>query len=91
LCIERSHMSFYSEYSGRCHRAAKPVIVPEIYQGSEGWDDWIAKFENLANVNGWEAANEFNWIEICLTGKGAKKCKVCRRKHKPIMQESKQH
>ena len=44
----------------------------EIYQGGQGWDDWIARFENVVTVNGWDAEAKLNWIKVCLTG-GAQK------------------
>ena len=49
-----------------------PLIVPEIYQGGEGWDDWIARFENVATVNGWDAEAKLNWIKVCLAGRAQK-------------------
>ena len=50
----------------------KPLIVPETYQGGEGWDDWIARFENVATVNGWDAEVKLNWIKVCLAGRAQK-------------------
>ena len=53
-------------------RSSKPLIVPEAYQGGEGWDDWITRFENVATVNAWEAADKLNWIKVCLVGRAQK-------------------
>ena len=50
----------------------KPLIVPETYQGGEGWDNWIARFENMATVNGWNAEAKLNWIKVCLVGRAQK-------------------
>ena len=50
----------------------KPLIVPETYQGGEGWDDWITRFENVATVNGWDAKAKLNWIKVCLAGRAQK-------------------
>ena len=50
----------------------KPLIIPETYQGGEGWDDWIAWFENVTTVNGWDAEAKLNWIKVCLAGRAQK-------------------
>ena len=50
----------------------KPLIVPETYQGGEGWDDWITRFKNVATVNGWDAEAKLNWIKVCLAGRAQK-------------------
>ena len=50
----------------------KPLIIPETYQGGEGWDDWITRFENVATVNGWNAEAILNWIKVCLAGRAQK-------------------
>ena len=50
----------------------KPLIVPETYQGGEGWDDWIGRFENVATVNGWDAEAKLNWIKVCLAERAQK-------------------
>ena len=52
--------------------SSKPLIVPETYKEGEGWDEWIARFENVATVNGWEAADKLNWIKVCLAGRAQK-------------------
>ena len=31
--------------------AAKPVVLPNTYDSSSSWDDWICHFENVADVN----------------------------------------
>jgi len=38
----------------------------------KGWDDLIARFENVATVNGWEAADKLKWIKVCLAGRAQK-------------------
>lgn len=50
----------------------KALIVPETFQGGEGWDDWITRFENVATVNGWDAESKLNWLKVCLTGRAQK-------------------
>ena len=50
-----------------------------MYQGGKGWDKWIAKFESVASVNGWEAADNlrYAWQEGLRN-----RCKDCQRKNK---------
>jgi len=53
-------------------RPSKPLIIPEAYQGGDGWDEWITRFENVATVNDWDAAAKLNWIKVCLAGRAQK-------------------
>jgi len=43
----------------------KLLIFRETYQGGERWDNWIAWFENMATVDGWDAEAKLNWIKVC--------------------------
>ena len=31
--------------------AARPLVMPEIFNGDSSWDQWIYHFENVAVVN----------------------------------------
>jgi len=53
-------------------RPSKPLVIPEAYQGGDGWDEWIIRFENVATVNEWDAAAKLNWIKVCLAGRAQK-------------------
>ena len=61
----------------RSHRrhgamASKPVILPETFQGTTSWDDWIEHFERVAIVNEWITnAAKLKWLKVRLTGKTA--------------------
>ena len=50
-------------------RPSKPLIIPEAYQGGDGWDEWITRFKNVATVNEWDATAKLNWIKVCLAGR----------------------
>ena len=50
----------------------KPVVLPDSFTGEAGWDEWITHFENVADVNGWSAAQKLKWIKVCLTGRAQK-------------------
>ena len=52
--------------------ASKPVILPEPFQGTASWDDWIEHFERVAIVNEWTTnAAKLKWLKVRLTGKAA--------------------
>jgi len=51
---------------------SKPLIILKAYQGGDGWDEWITRFENVATVNDWDAAAKLNWIKACLAGRAQK-------------------
>ena len=52
--------------------ASKPVILPETFQGTASWDDWIEHFERVAVVNEWtSSAAKLKWLKVRLTGKAA--------------------
>eukprot|EP00731_Ephydatia_muelleri_P023001 Em0015g584a len=34
--------------------AARPLVMPEIFNGDSSWDQWIYHFENVAVVNDWD-------------------------------------
>ena len=52
--------------------ATKPVVLPETFNGEKSWDDWIAHFESVADVNEWkEDAAKLKWLQVRLTGRAA--------------------
>ena len=52
--------------------ASKPLVLPETFQGTESWEDWIEHFERVAAVNKWTSnASKLKWSKVRLTGKAA--------------------
>ena len=52
--------------------ASKPPVLPETFQGTESWEDWIEHFERVAAVNEWTSnASKLKWLKVRLTGKAA--------------------
>ena len=49
--------------------AARPVVLPEPYNGESRWDEWISHFEDVAAVNTWDAGAKLLWLRVRLTGK----------------------
>ena len=48
---------------------AKPVVLPETFDGTRGWDEWCFHFENVASVNDSE---RLKWLQVRLTGRAQK-------------------
>ena len=56
--------------------ASKPVVLPETFQGTASWEDWIEHFERVAAVNEWTSnASKLKWLKVRLTGKAAAELK----------------
>ena len=51
---------------------AKPVVLPETFDGTKNWDEWYFHFENVAAVNGWDDALKLKWLRVQLTGRAQK-------------------
>jgi len=34
-------------------RAARPLVLPEVFDGQKSFDEWVSHFENVSAVNGW--------------------------------------
>ena len=48
--------------------AARPLVMPEVFNGDSSWDQWIYHFENVAVVNDWDEAARLRWLKVRLTG-----------------------
>ena len=51
---------------------AKPLVLPDTYDATKSWDDWISHFENVADVNEWNDAMKLKWIKVRLIGRAQK-------------------
>ena len=56
----------------RAANTARPVVLPETFDGTENWGDWYLHFENVAAVNGWDDAEKLKWLRVRLTGRAQK-------------------
>jgi len=47
----------------------RPVIMPEAYNRDQTtlWDQWIAHFDSVAKINGWDDATKLLWLQVRLT------------------------
>ncbi|KRZ05177.1 hypothetical protein T11_5140 [Trichinella zimbabwensis] len=47
----------------------RTIAVPEQYDGSSDWDEWLEHFEDVAAVNGWSEAEKLRWLPLSLSQK----------------------
>jgi len=43
-------------------------LIPKTYSSEGNLDDWIAHFENVAAINGWDNAAKLQWLSVRMTG-----------------------
>ena len=48
---------------------ARPLVLPEIFDGQKSFDEWVSHFENVSAVNGWNDDDKLLWLKVRLTGK----------------------
>ena len=51
---------------------ARPLVLPEVFDGSSSWSDWRFHFENVATVNGWDDTQKLRWLRVRMTGRAQK-------------------
>ena len=49
--------------------SARAVVLPEIFDSSKNWDEWVFHFESVATVNGWDDADKLRWLPVRVTGR----------------------
>ena len=49
--------------------ALRPLVLPEPFSDEGRWEWWLYHFQNMADVNGWDAAQKLKWLKVRLTGK----------------------
>ena len=52
--------------------AARPIVLPDPYNGEGSWEEWTFHFENIAVVNGWDDAQKLKFLRVRLTGRAQK-------------------
>lgn len=57
---------------GRPAGVTRPVVLPEMFDGTGSWGDWSFHFENVAAVNGWDNTQKLQWLRVRLTGRAQK-------------------
>ena len=45
----------------------RPLVLPEPYNGESRWEEWMYHFESVADVNGWDEAQQLKWLKVRLT------------------------
>ena len=49
-------------------KSRKPVVMPEKFDGSDTWEDYITHFELCADLNGWTPREKGNYLAVSLRG-----------------------
>ena len=58
--------------AGGVSTPARPVVLPEIFDGTKSWDEWVFHFESVAAVNGWDETDKLKWLRVRVTGRAQK-------------------
>ena len=49
--------------SNSCMRII-PSIIPDVYNGEAEWDEWIAHFDCVTRINGWDDDTHLLWLHV---------------------------
>ena len=47
----------------------RPQLLPEKFDGSENFDDWVSTFECISEINGWNEREKALWLRVYVEGK----------------------
>jgi len=47
----------------------RPQLLPEKFDGSENFDDWVSTFECISEINGWNEREKALWLRAYVKGK----------------------
>ena len=70
--VEEGAAGSGSSGAGLPTHAARPLVLPETFDGTSSWTDWCFHFDNVAAVNGWSDAQKLQWLRVRLTGRAQK-------------------
>jgi len=51
------------------HRPNRPLILPDTFTGEGDFDEWINRFEDVADINRWSDADKLRWLKVRLSNK----------------------
>ena len=46
----------------------RPLLLPDLFNGEESWEEWRFHFLNVTAVNEWNEAHCLKWLKVRLTG-----------------------
>ena len=52
----------------REHRIC-PLILPDTFNGEGDFDEWISRFEDVADLNKWSDTDKLRWLKVRLNSK----------------------
>ena len=44
-----------------------PVLLPDKFDGSQSFDDWMSQFECTSKINGWNDSKKALWLKAHVT------------------------
>ena len=50
------------------HKSSKPIVMPDHFNGSIPWTDYMAHFETCAEVNNWNDIDKSRFLTVSLRG-----------------------
>ena len=53
----------------RTATATRPLVLPEKFNGTGNFDEWISHFEGIAAINKWTEDDKSLWLKVRLTDK----------------------
>ena len=52
-----------------CQTITRPLVLPEKFDGTGNFEQWITHFESIAALNQWNVEERTLWIQVRLTEK----------------------
>ena len=49
--------------------ATHPLVLPEKFNGTGNYNEWISYFKGIASINNWNEADKCLWLKVLLTDK----------------------
>ena len=55
--------------AGSRQSTSRPLVLPEKFDGTGNYEEWISHFESIAAINKWGEEEKSLWIQVRLTEK----------------------
>ena len=51
------------------HPPIRPLVLPEKFDGTGNFEEWISHFESMSAINNWNEGEKNLWVRVRLMGK----------------------